>query len=160
MFYTDQTPVEMWPTHSPPKIFFYQNGLKWPKMHFGSIFFFLENGFFQTHPPTKSGKFQIFFFFEPFPKSKLFSNWCQNDLHFTSKVVSNWSPMEFFSGFPFYIHHYVNIFHFIGLSKGAFGQRQQRLLLWGMLLKNEGFSGRESGNCGWCCYRCCGAYGK
>ena len=25
-------------------------------MHFGSIFFFLENGFCQTHPPTKSGK--------------------------------------------------------------------------------------------------------
>ena len=46
---------------TPPKNFFYQNGLKWPKMHFGSIFFFLENGFFQTHPPTKCGKFQIFF---------------------------------------------------------------------------------------------------
>ena len=31
-------------------------------MHFESIFFFnLENGIFQTHPPTKSGKFQIFF---------------------------------------------------------------------------------------------------
>ena len=61
MFYTDQTPVEMGPTHPPPKKIFHQNGLKWPKMHFGSIFFFLENGFFQTHPPTKSGKFQIFF---------------------------------------------------------------------------------------------------
>ena len=35
-------------------------------MHFESIFFFffnLENGLFQTHPPTKSGKFQTFFFF-------------------------------------------------------------------------------------------------
>ena len=35
-------------------------------MHFESIFFIflnLENGLFQTHPPTKSGKFQIFFFF-------------------------------------------------------------------------------------------------
>ena len=32
-------------------------------MHFESIFFFnLENGIFQTHPPTKSGKFQILFF--------------------------------------------------------------------------------------------------
>ena len=32
-------------------------------MHFESIFFFnLENGLFQTHPPTKSGKFQNFFF--------------------------------------------------------------------------------------------------
>ena len=33
-------------------------------MHFESIFFIflnLENGLFQTHPPTKSGKFQIFF---------------------------------------------------------------------------------------------------
>ena len=31
-------------------------------MHFESIFFIflnLENGLFQTHPPTKSGKFQI-----------------------------------------------------------------------------------------------------
>ena len=40
-------------------------------MHFESIFFFffnLENGIFQTHPPTKSGKFQILFFFETFPK--------------------------------------------------------------------------------------------
>ena len=40
-------------------------------MHFESIFFYflnLENGLFQTHPPTKSGEFQIFyFFFEPFP---------------------------------------------------------------------------------------------
>ena len=62
MFYTDQT---------PPKNFFYQNGLKWPKMHFGSIFFFLENGFFQTPPPPKTGKFQIFFFFfEAFPYHK------------------------------------------------------------------------------------------
>ena len=34
-------------------------------MHFESIFFNLENGIFQTHPPTKSGKFQIFF--ETFP---------------------------------------------------------------------------------------------
>ena len=31
-------------------------------MHFESIFFLnLENGIFQTHPSTKSGKFQIFF---------------------------------------------------------------------------------------------------
>ena len=32
-------------------------------MHFETIFFLfnLENGLFQTHPPTKSGKFQIFF---------------------------------------------------------------------------------------------------
>ena len=33
-------------------------------MHFESIFFIflnLENGLFQTHPPTKSWKFQIFF---------------------------------------------------------------------------------------------------
>ena len=31
-------------------------------MHFESIYFFYqENGFFQTHPTTKSGKFQIFF---------------------------------------------------------------------------------------------------
>ena len=33
-------------------------------MHFESIFFIflsLENGLFQTHPPNKSGKFQIFF---------------------------------------------------------------------------------------------------
>ena len=38
-------------------------------MHFETIFFFnLENGLFQTHTPTKSGKFQIFFFiFDPFP---------------------------------------------------------------------------------------------
>ena len=45
-------------------------------MHFESIFFFnLENGIFQTHPPTKSGKFQIFFFFffEPFPNPFTFS---------------------------------------------------------------------------------------
>ena len=34
-------------------------------MHFESIFFNLENGVFQTHPPTKSGKFQIFL--ETFP---------------------------------------------------------------------------------------------
>ena len=37
-------------------------------MHFESIFFIflnLENGLFQTHPPTKSGKFQIFFFLNP-----------------------------------------------------------------------------------------------
>ena len=41
-------------------------------MHFETIFFFnLENGLFQTHPPTKSGKFQNFFFiFDPFPKQK------------------------------------------------------------------------------------------
>ena len=31
------------------------------------IFLNLENGRFQNHEPTKSGKFQIFFFFEPFP---------------------------------------------------------------------------------------------
>ena len=31
-------------------------------MYFESIFFLnLENGLFQIHPPTKSGKFQIFF---------------------------------------------------------------------------------------------------
>ena len=33
-------------------------------MHFESIFFIflnLENGLFQTHPPTKSGKFDFFF---------------------------------------------------------------------------------------------------
>ena len=34
-------------------------------MHFESIFFNLENGVFQTYPPTKSGKFQIFL--ETFP---------------------------------------------------------------------------------------------
>ena len=42
-------------------------------MHFESIFFIflnLENGLFQTHPPTKSGKFQIFF--EPFPNYLIF----------------------------------------------------------------------------------------
>ena len=33
------------------------------------VFLNLENGLFQTHPPTKSGKFQIFFFFEPFPNA-------------------------------------------------------------------------------------------
>ena len=46
-------------------------------MHFESIFFIflnLENGLFQTHPPTKSGKFQIFFFFEPFPNTKHYLN--------------------------------------------------------------------------------------
>ena len=46
---------------------------KWIFRHFYAswehffIFLNLENGLFQTHPPTKSGKFQIFFFFEPFP---------------------------------------------------------------------------------------------
>ena len=36
-------------------------------MNFETIFFLnLENGLFQTHPPTKYGKFQIFFF-DPFP---------------------------------------------------------------------------------------------
>ena len=83
MFYTDQTPVEMWSTQPPtPKKFFYQNGLKWPKMHFGSIFFFWKMGFFRPpHPPTKSGKFQIFlFFFEPFPKL------CYNQLNLFDTV--------------------------------------------------------------------------
>ena len=28
------------------------------------------------------------------------SKWYPNGLHFTSKVVSNWSPMETFSGLP------------------------------------------------------------
>ena len=44
-------------------------------MHFESIFFNflnLENGLFQTHSTTKSGKFQIFFFFEAFPSGKNF----------------------------------------------------------------------------------------
>ena len=39
-------------------------------MHFGSIFFFPGKWVF-SDPPTKSGKFLIFFFFEPFPKGIL-----------------------------------------------------------------------------------------
>ena len=63
LFYTDHPQVEMWP--SPPKFLFYQNGFKWSKMHLWSIFFSEKMGFFQTNPPTKSGKFQIFFFLNP-----------------------------------------------------------------------------------------------
>ena len=48
-------------------------------MHFESIFFFnLENGIFQPHPPTKSGKFQIFFF-GPFPISRLKKRICSQN---------------------------------------------------------------------------------
>ena len=63
----------------------------------------LENGLFQTHPPTKSGKFQIFFFFEPFPYivfwkilNKLFRNlYCSNSLRLLSNKLSKNERLNF-----------------------------------------------------------------
>ena len=67
MFYTDQTPVEMWPTHHPLKFFFYQNGSKWPKMHFGSIFFFSGKWvFFRPTHPLNLENSRFFFWTLPF----------------------------------------------------------------------------------------------
>ena len=56
--------------------------------HFESkiFYFFLENGLFQTHPPTKSGKFHFFdFFSKPFP----WQTWMMQDV--TKDILSkNW----------------------------------------------------------------------
>ena len=57
--------VVCWPPHIEKNKLFLNEYLGIFRAYF-FIFLNLENGLFQTPPPTKSGKFQIFFF-EPFP---------------------------------------------------------------------------------------------
>ena len=63
----------------------------WPPLYF-FMFLNLENGLFQTHPPTKSGNFQISFFNPSL--MGVFSAFLEAKKHFFPKVLKKWSSIQ------------------------------------------------------------------